>query len=232
LAEGALDEVRQLRANDPWGYVTRFQVISPQRKGVLGVDELNDRLQQVFNPDGECVKRADGRVYRVGDRVVHMKNKDMKILTKHQVVKFREGASLEMDDARIMNGQLGLVYAVNEDNEMVVFYPFEKRLVHYGRKDLGGETIDLAYALTIHKSQGSEYKQVVMPLTMSHFSMLTTPMVYTGMTRAKDRLDMVGQLEALRSACNPRRMEDAQRDTIISALMHAAKAQVRPRPGM
>jgi exodeoxyribonuclease V alpha subunit len=97
---------------------------------------------------------------------------------------------------RVMNGQLGVVDSVF-GNEMTVYFPIEKTLILYTQSVINSGSIDLGYALTVHKTQGSEYRQVVMPVTSSHYGMLTPKLIYTAMTRAKDRLDMVGQREAL-----------------------------------
>ena len=102
----------------------------------------------------------------------------------------------------------------------------------YGRNELGQNLIDLSYALTVHKTQGSEYQQVVMPVSMSQYSMLTPSLLYTGMTRAKAHLTLVGQREALAAACNPRRLEEGNRNTIISVEAATKKATAKPRPAI
>ena len=149
-----------------------IQVLTPMRRGAVGSANLNQRLQAAFNPEGLSLKRA-GVDYRVNDRVMQIRNNYEK---------------------SVFNGDIGFISAVNiDDNELTV--NFDERLVTYDISEL--DELVLAYATTIHKSQGSEFPYVVMPLTMSHYMMLQRNLLYTGVTRAKRGLILVGEKKAV-----------------------------------
>ena len=144
-------------------------------RGGLGARSLNLELQKLLNPPGEGEVRVErfGWTYGVGDKVMQVEN-------DHQ----RE----------VYNGDLGIVRRVDPDEgELVV--EFEGREVAYGFGEL--DALVLAYATTVHKAQGSEYPAVVLPLTTQHFPMLRRKLVYTGVTRGKRLVVVVGQRKAL-----------------------------------
>jgi exodeoxyribonuclease V alpha subunit len=203
LAVEAKKEVVSMREHEKWWeFITRFQVVTPQKATVVGVNELNTQLQEVFNPfsGSQLVRSIDKRTFRPGDKVVHLQNQWMRALDQEDLELLMrddlEQRYSEDKKIRVMNGQLGVVDSVF-GNEMTVYFPIEKTLILYTQSVINSGSIDLGYALTVHKTQGSEYRQVVMPVTSSHYGMLTPKLIYTAMTRAKDRLDMVGQREAL-----------------------------------
>ncbi|MBQ7193168.1 MAG: ATP-dependent RecD-like DNA helicase [Synergistaceae bacterium] len=149
-----------------------IQVLTPMRRGSVGAANLNLILQAALNPEGLSLKRA-GIDYRVGDKVMQIRNNYMKL---------------------VFNGDIGFVSTVNtEDNELTV--KFDQRSVTYDISEL--DELVLAYATTIHKSQGSEFPYVVMPLMMSHYMMLQRNLLYTGVTRAKKGLILVGEKKAV-----------------------------------
>ena len=149
-----------------------IQVLTPMRRGETGSANLNLRLQAALNPEGASLKRA-GIDYRVNDRVMQIRNNY---------------------DKGIFNGDIGFIESVNlEDNELVV--NFDDRPVKYDMTDL--DELVLAYATTIHKSQGSEFPYVIMPLTRSHYMMLQRNLLYTGVTRAKEGLILIGEKKAV-----------------------------------
>ena len=149
-----------------------IQVLTPMRRGSVGSANLNQRLQAAINPEGPSLKRA-GIDYRIGDKVMQIRNNYVKA---------------------VFNGDIGFVSAVNtEDNELTV--DFDERPVTYDISEL--DELVLAYATTIHKSQGSEFPYVVMPLMMSHYMMLQRNLLYTGVTRAKKGLILVGEKKAV-----------------------------------
>lgn len=149
-----------------------IQVLTPMRRGSVGAANLNLILQAALNPEGLSLKRA-GVDYRVGDKVMQIRNNYMKL---------------------VFNGDIGFVSKVNtEDNELTV--AFDHRSVTYDISEL--DELVLAYATTIHKSQGSEFPYVVMPLMMSHYMMLQRNLLYTGVTRAKKGLILVGEKKAV-----------------------------------
>lgn len=149
-----------------------IQVLTPMRRGAAGAANLNIKLQEALNQNRVCLKRA-GTEYRVGDRVMQIRNNYFK---------------------GVFNGDIGFVEEVDtEDDELLV--RFDGRLVDYEMADL--DELVLAYAITIHKSQGSEFPYVVMPLMTSHFMMLQRNLLYTGVTRAKKGLILVGEKKAV-----------------------------------
>ena len=159
-----------------------IQVLTPMRRGSIGSANLNQLLQAAFNPEGLSLKRA-GINYRVNDRVMQIRNNYEK---------------------SVFNGDIGFVSKVNsEDNELTV--NFDDRLVTYDISEL--DELVLAYATTIHKSQGSEFPYVVMPLMMSHYMMLQRNLLYTGVTRAKKGLILVGEKKAVYIAVKNNKIE-------------------------
>jgi exodeoxyribonuclease V alpha subunit len=153
--------------------VRDIQVLCPMNRGGLGARSLNIALQQALNPPGEVRVERFGWSYGVGDKVMQVTN----------------------DYTRdVYNGDLGMVSAIDpEEAELVV--DFEGREVVYGFGEL--DELVLAYATTIHKSQGSEYPAVVIPLTTQHYTMLARNLLYTGVTRGKRLVVLVGQRRAL-----------------------------------
>jgi exodeoxyribonuclease V alpha subunit len=150
------------------------QVLTPMNRSALGARELNRRLQQVLNPPspGPQVERF-GWAYRVGDKVLQLVNNYQK---------------------EVFNGDIGRISAIDEgDQELTVDY--DGRPVAYDFDEM--EELALAYALTIHKSQGSEYPAVVMPLHTQHYLMLQRNLLYTGITRGKKLVVLVGSRKAL-----------------------------------
>jgi exodeoxyribonuclease V alpha subunit len=158
-----------------YGYTTNdIQVLVPMIRGVVGTRDLNIALQEAINPDGEYIQSGAFK-YRVGDRVMQIKNDY---------------------DKNVFNGDIGIVQSVDsEEHVMTVLF---NEVVEYEGGDLNELT--LAYACTIHKSQGSEYPVVVMPLMMSHYIMLQRNLVYTGITRAKKLCIVIGTPKALAMA--------------------------------
>ena len=149
-----------------------IQVLTPMQRNVIGAAGLNQALQEALNPEGFFLKRG-GVTYRKNDKVMQIRNNYEK---------------------EVFNGDIGTVSAVNtEDRSLCVI--FDGRSVEYDVTEL--DELVLAYATTIHKSQGSEYPIVVMPVMMSHYVMLQRNLIYTGITRAKKILVLVGTKKAL-----------------------------------
>lgn len=147
---------------------TEVQVLSPMRKGPVGVQRLNEMLREILTPAGPEWRINANKSLRVGDKVIQTKNNRA---------------------LRIMNGDIGYVTAFDEDSITVEFDGVGP--VRIMRED--AQRLDLAFCITVHKSQGAEAPMVVMPVCASHFIMMQRNLLYTGMTRAKKRLVLVGQ---------------------------------------
>ena len=149
-----------------------IQVLTPMQRGECGAINLNQVLQEAMNPSKIFLRRG-GTQYRLNDKVMQIRNDYEK---------------------EVFNGDIGTITKVDmEERELTVL--FETREVVYDVTEL--DELMLAYAVTIHKSQGSEYPIVVMPFTMSHFVMLQRNLLYTGVTRAKKILVLVGEKKAI-----------------------------------
>ena len=186
--EDALQTVKELCAQRiPRGFgfhpVNDIQVFSPLRKGSAGVERLNTELQALLNPRGLEVVRG-GRLYRLGDKVMQIKNNYEK---------------------EVFNGDIGRITRIDlEEQEIQV--QFEDRRVTYDHSDL--DELVPAYAISVHKAQGSEYPAVVLPLLKQHFVMLQRNLLYTAITRAKKLLVIVGDKKALAMAVRNARPQE------------------------
>ena len=152
-----------------------IQVLTPMQRGVVGASNLNQLLQESVNPGQDGLRRG-GYVFRPRDKVMQIRNNYEK---------------------EVFNGDIGTVDRVDlEDRTLTV--RFDDRLVEYDATEL--DELVLAYATTIHKAQGSEYPVVVMPVLMTHYVMLQRNLLYTGITRAKKGLVLVGTKKAIAHA--------------------------------
>ncbi|MFK5937177.1 MAG: AAA family ATPase [Sulfurimonas sp.] len=192
-------------------YLNYFQVITPMKGGILGSNNLNQVLQEYFNPNPKkCVKRG-ALEFRLMDKVVHTKNENM---TSWSGEGFKMGEDSNV--RRIFNGMSGLLFKIEEDDEQLfVFYPNEDVVVVYEYEELKSHLM-LSYALTIHKVQGMEYDIVVIPMSFTHFIMHNTKLIYTAITRAKHQCILVGEGGAFESGC--KKFEVTRRDTVLLEL--------------
>ena len=147
--------------------LTDVQVLTPMRKNVLGTDNLNVELQKALNPHGDAIVRG-GTTFRVGDRVMQLRNNY---------------------DKDVFNGDIGFVKAVSADDRSMVV-SFDGRPVKYEPADL--DELVLAYATTIHKSQGSEYPAVIVIVHTQHYVMLQRNLLYTAITRGRKLVLLMG----------------------------------------
>ncbi len=192
-------------------YLTMFQVISPIKGGLLGVEHLNKVLQDYWNPNAASVIKRGEKEFRVMDKVVHTKNDNMFCFTQEEYK-----AGHHSSERRIFNGMSGLLFKIEHDEELAyVVYPNEELVVQYDWSQLGSHLM-LSYALTIHKVQGMEYDVVVMPMSFSHAIMHNTKLLYTAVTRAKDECIIIGERGAFENAC--RRTQSTRRDTVMLEL--------------
>jgi exodeoxyribonuclease V alpha subunit len=152
--------------------VRDIQVLTPMRKGIIGTENLNARLQESLNRQEQP---GDGfqRRLRVGDKVMQIRNNY---------------------DKEVFNGDLGFVTSIDSGEESIEIN-FEGRTVPYESADLG--EVVLAYAITVHKSQGSEFPCVIIPLHTTHYPLLQRNLIYTGVTRGKNLVILVGSKKAM-----------------------------------
>jgi exodeoxyribonuclease V alpha subunit len=156
--------------------VDDIQVLAPMYKGELGIDRLNEILQESFNPNKDKSIKYGDKTYYCGDKVIQLVNDPKRL---------------------IMNGDIGRIEDIfyNEQNEQLVKVRFDDNIVMYDKSDL--DELNLAYAISIHKSQGSEYKIVMMPMIKHYMHMLKKELIYTAITRAKQYLIILGDMPLL-----------------------------------
>lgn len=167
-----------------------IQVLTPMRKGLLGVDRLNGILQMYLNPADKRKREKEhgNTIFREGDKVMQTKNNyqlEWEIRSKY-------GLSIEKGTG-IFNGDMGIIQQINEFAETMTIAFDENRMVEYSFKLL--DELELAYAITIHKSQGSEYPAVVIPLLTGPRMLMNRNLLYTAVTRAKKCVTLVGNDE-------------------------------------
>ncbi len=158
-----------------------IQVLSPMKKTDTGVENLNILLQEALNPHHPLKEKLEQgkNTYRVGDKVMQIVNNYEK---------------------EVFNGDVGIIYQVDitdKENQWIEVI-YDERTVRYSSLEL--EELVLAYAITVHKSQGSEYPVVIMPVSVQHYIMLAKNLIYTGVTRAREKVIMIGTKKALHIA--------------------------------
>ena len=168
--------------------LSNIQVLTPMQRGVIGAGNLNMLLQQALNTSALGISRG-GTTFKLGDRVMQIRNNY---------------------DKNVFNGDIGFVASVNME-ERTLTIDFDDCLVEYEASEL--DEVVLAYATTIHKSQGSEYPVVIIPVMMTHFVMLQRNLIYTGITRSKKICVLIGQPKALAYAV--RNLTVNKRNTLL-----------------
>ena len=177
--------------NSKWNKIRDFQVLSPTRKGILGVDNLNNELQSILNPPSKDKKERKFKdsVFREGDKVMQTKN-------NYSLKWNRINGYGDNEGVGIFNGDMGFIESISEENRTVtVVFDDERRIVY---DNLYVEELELAYAITIHKSQGSEFKVIITPAFMGSAFLMNRNILYTGITRAKELVVVVGNQRALK----------------------------------
>lgn len=162
--------------------VEGIQVITPMHRGVVGAGNLNVEIQKVLNPGGDGILRG-GRAFRLNDKVMQVKNNYLK---------------------EVFNGDMGRIIRWDDEEQEAVL-SFDGRQVVYDYRDL--DEIVLAYAVSVHKSQGSEYPAVVMPILAQHYVLLQRNLLYTAVTRGRKLVVIVGTKRALGMAVRNNRTE-------------------------
>lgn len=172
-----------------------IQVLAPMYKGPIGIDQINKSLQKHFQPaTAKHIQFAD-KTYYVGDKVIQLVNSPEK---------------------GIMNGDIGYIHDITKttNNEDLIAVMFDTNKVFYHKPDL--EELNLAYAISIHKSQGSEYAVVIMPLAIGYQVMLRKELLYTGITRTKSHLTLIGSLNLIEKSAN---LLNEKRQTALKAFL-------------
>lgn len=172
-----------------------IQILVPLYKGELGINAINAKMQEEFNPKNGPEIKHSGRVFRVNDKVIQLVNRHEK---------------------KVMNGDIGYVlnflYEDGDITGLTVMYDFGS--VDYAKDEL--DDLTHAYAISIHKSQGSEFDLVILPFTFKYYIMLKRKLIYTAVTRAKKYLIMLGNIEAL--AMGIRGVEERRRTSLASKI--------------
>jgi exodeoxyribonuclease V alpha subunit len=182
-----------------FGNNCEIQVLSPMTRGSLGTVSMNRVIQETANPAREGISqlKVGEKIFRQGDRVIHRRNNY---------------------DLGVFNGDIGVITEI--DNQeltcRVEFFP-DSRCVLYQKENIF--ELDLAYAVTIHKSQGSEFEIVIIPVLTQHFKMLFRNLLYTGLTRARKYAFFVGTRKALAMAV--KNQDTSQRQTALKELISA-----------
>ena len=168
-----------------FGYdpISGIQVLTPMHKGLVGADNLNRELQQALNPGEDRVSRGSQN-FRVGDKIMQIRNNY---------------------DKEVFNGDVGIITQIRP-NDQELTARFDDQLKTYSLSEL--DEIVLAYAISVHKSQGSEYAAVVLPILTQHYILLQRNLIYTAVTRGRKLVVMVGSRQALAMAINNNRTQE------------------------
>lgn len=182
ITQKILDLCTNKLQNEGFDILRDVQILSPMHRFACGVENLNTLLQATLNPKKEQPEIKSGsQIFRVGDKVMHIRNNYQK---------------------NVFNGDIGFISAIGNEKVNVDFLD---HIVPYEKNELNELT--LAYASSVHKSQGSEYKIVIIPLSTSHYIMLQRNLLYTAITRAKEKVIIIGSKKALTTAVQSNRTQ-------------------------
>ncbi len=180
-----------------------IQILVPMYKGESGIHSINEFVQKHYNPNNTKHLEYGDKVFKIGDKVLQLSNR--------------------AEDG-IMNGDQGKIIGIDSTNNLL-YVDFFGTEIEYKKKDLNQLT--LAYAMSIHKSQGSEYKLVIMPLYKRHTIMLKRKLIYTGITRAKETLILIGEIGLLEYAVS--NVEDDRKTMLSEKLNHTVLKKSRQK---
>lgn len=207
IQEGILNTIIDLintrlpNFNSNWDKLKSIQVLVPMKKGVLGVTNLNEKIQNVLNPKAPYKKEKEFRsmIFREGDKVMQIKN-------NYSLKWTRIAGKGEHEGLGVFNGDMGFIENIDLEGKKLSIIFDDERKVIYDFMYL--DELDLAYAITIHKSQGSEFPVVIIPAYMGAPLLMNRNLLYTGITRAKEMVVVVGIPKALKYMVdNTRSME-------------------------
>jgi exodeoxyribonuclease V alpha subunit len=219
-------------------YIYYYQIIAPQKNGIVGTVELNRITKSIFNPTEKIFSRSDIGLW---DKIIHLKNKNKTAVSLEEFfeikktfdelsseekyktyIKLINPESSNENMKRVFNGQVGIVIDkivfIDDNDELVkfiaVYYPSEDYVVFYNESEANNRIIDLSYSFTVHKSQGSEYNVVAIPISLSNAFMLNNKLLYTAITRAKKKLYLFGESYAFEMGV--RKRDEVKRVTFLS----------------
>lgn len=177
--------------NKGWDKYRDIQILTPTRKGILGVQNLNNKLQEVLNPKASTKKEKELKevIFREGDKVMQTKN-------NYSLKWVRVNGNGESEGVGVFNGDMGFIQSINEEEKTITIVFDDERKVVYDYIYL--DELELAYAITIHKSQGSEFKVIITPAFMGSPFLMNKNLLYTAITRAKELVVVVGIPKALK----------------------------------
>lgn len=183
ITEKILELCTDILPKEGYDVLTDVQILSPMHRFTCGVENLNLLLQQTLNPESPEKNeiKSGTQIFRTGDKVMHIRNNYQK---------------------NVFNGDIGFIRNITKDSVSVEYLD---RNVGYTKNELNELT--LSYASSVHKSQGSEYKIVIMPLSVSHYIMLQRNLLYTAITRAKEKVILLGSKKALTTAVQSNRTQ-------------------------
>ena len=176
----------------------KFQILVPMYKGLNGIDEINNKVQKIFNP-----KSKDLKEHKLGDVILREHDKVIQLTN--------------MPDENVYNGDIGLIDRINTTPKKEIHIDFDSNLVKYTPANY--INFRLAYSISIHKSQGSEFDIVILPIVMGYNKMLYQKLIYTAVTRAKKKLYLIGNIKALELA-SKNTNSDIRRTTIKDYLIN------------
>lgn len=175
-----------------------FQILAPMYKGLNGIDTINDKVQSLYNPKSNNKKehRVGEIIFREGDKVIQLTN---------------------MPDENVYNGDIGIISRIENSKKKEIYIDFDGNVVKYTPSNFN--SFRLAYSISIHKSQGSEFDVVVIPIVKGYSKMLYQKLIYTAVTRTKKKLFIVGDINALKYASS-NDLDDNRRTTIKDYLIN------------
>ena len=184
----------RLHSYGNYDFFKNIQVITPTKKGMLGTKELNKVLQDVLNPATEdsAEKQALGVAYRIGDRVMQIKN-NYDIFWERDLDGYETGNG-------VFNGEFGTIASIDDTEKRIKIVFDDEKYSWYQYSEL--DQIEHAYAITVHKAQGSEFDVVIIPISQAAPMLLTRNLLYTGMTRARKLLIIVGSSNVIEYMIN------------------------------
>lgn len=176
----------------------KFQILAPMYKGLNGIDEINNKVQEIFNPKSRNLKehKQSDVIFRENDKVIQLTN---------------------MPEENIYNGDIGIIDKIEASSKKEIKIDFDSNLVKYTPSNYNN--FRLAYSISIHKSQGSEFDVVIIPIVMGYNKMLYQKLIYTAVTRAKKKLYLIGNIKALELA-SKNTNSDIRRTTIKDYLIN------------